>query len=139
MKNPHVVDLLPAYLDHAMDGPAAARIKDHLNACAECRAEEQALAASWNALAALAPIEPSPDFRARFWARIRREEDEAAYSWRRLAPLFAGFAGLWAAGAALGVYLFLRTPASSYPPSISALEDSSLSAAYLKRIPEERS
>jgi anti-sigma factor RsiW len=126
-------ELLPAYLDNQLDAAAAGRVKSHVAMCPDCREEERMLAASWNLLGSLEAIEPSPDFRARFWEKVRREEEKSSrLSWPRLVPAFAGFLGVWAAGAGLGMYLFAQTPPAG---SVQREPDSSLSAAYLKRLP----
>lgn len=63
-----------AYLDRELPGALRLEFEAHLSGCAACRealAAQRQLGAS---LQALAPIEPSPQFEARFWARIAREE-----------------------------------------------------------------
>ncbi len=63
---------LGAYLDGEL--PAAARISldGHLPDCGECREALEAQRALELELQALPRIEPSPQFEARFWARLAR-------------------------------------------------------------------
>ena len=67
-----------AYLDGEL--PAAARISfdGHLPDCSECRESLEAQRALDLELRALPPIEPSPQFEARFWARLARSQDGTA-------------------------------------------------------------
>lgn len=93
----HVREELSALLDGALDPGRRSRVEAHLVACPACRAERDRLAAALSALGALpAPPAPSPDFEARFWARLAREGRGsprgalarlAALRWRLAAPL----------------------------------------------------
>jgi anti-sigma factor RsiW len=147
MASTHVTEFLSAYLDNALDAATASRVKTHLRTCPECRNEERLLAVSWSLLGSLEPVQPSPDFRARFWEKVRAEEDKKRswLSWPRLVPAFAGIVGVWLTGVGLGLYFFMQEPpvparrADLLSPWARAYDVSSLGAAYLKRLPEERS
>lgn len=107
--------LLSVELDKALSSEEAAELRAHLETCATCRAEQQLLAASWEFLGELKPIEPSPTFRARFWERVRQEEAEAKSWWNvfvpsRLVPVAAGFLVIWTMGVAGGLFLFGNRP-----------------------------
>ena len=67
--------LLSAYQDGRLSPEENAQLRDHLAACSACQEEERALSDIWSMLKVLKPIEPSPDCRARFWAKAREEEE----------------------------------------------------------------
>lgn len=70
----HPKEELTALLDGALAPERAAEVLRHLEACGDCRAEKDRLAAGIAALRALPPPpEPSPFFAARLEARIARE------------------------------------------------------------------
>ncbi len=139
MASNHIADLLSAYLDGELSAAEEARVKSHLAACPACRTEEHELTVSWGLLGSLQPIEPSPAFRARFWERVKREEEAWQwFSWSRLAPVFAGFMGIWVAGVGLGMYLFIRQPAVKLGGQTwLGSDESSLAVTYMKRVPED--
>lgn len=142
MQSPHVKELLSEYLDKVLDSETASRVKNHLAICSECQSEENSLMASWALLGSLEAIEPSPDFRVRFWERVRAEEEKEVswHSFPRLIPLMAGVLGVWVVGVGLGSYLFLRSPqaklfAASLIQQQELFDDvSNLGSAYLKRM-----
>ena len=134
-------ELLTAYQDGVLPANEAAEIKTHLLGCQGCQTEERLLKETWNMLNVLEPIEPSPDFRARFWERVREEERKTSWlSFPRLVPVMAGVLGVWVVGVGLGSYLFFRSPRSQMASTTSIQQKgffddaSSLGKAYLKRM-----
>ena len=120
MECKNVVNALPAYLDLALNKGEESDIKGHLAQCPDCRNEALLLSSSWNALGVLESIQPSEDFRARFWARARREEkareaQTGIFARFPLAPVLAGFLVLWMLGVAGGVRFFESRRTSSTP------------------------
>jgi anti-sigma factor RsiW len=85
--NKDIQELLPAYLEQALDSDERSRVELHLSRCGECRAEVEIL----RVLAA----EPVPDPGDAFWAampgRVKRamhaEEERKASWWRSSVPL----------------------------------------------------
>ncbi|MBK8871791.1 MAG: zf-HC2 domain-containing protein [Elusimicrobia bacterium] len=115
-----VQELLPAFIDAALEPEATIGVRTHLNACHICRQEESLLSSTWSALGALPSIQPSPEFRARFWERVRREEDESNKWWavflpKQLIPVAAGFLVIWTLGVAGGLFLFKGRASASKP------------------------
>lgn len=111
MKARHVREELTALLDGALDPRTRSEVDHHLAACPGCRAERDRLAAALSALRATPPPPaPSPDFEARFWARLARESGApggalsrlAALRWRLVGPL-AGAAAMAAVAAVVVV------------------------------------
>ena len=107
--------------------------------------ESELIEKAWGLLGALPKVEPSPDFYARFWEKVR-EEKERKVSWLsfpRLAPALAGALGVWILGVGIGSVLFMRQyPLSTASSSLrlelaQAYDSDSLSSAYLKRIETE--
>ncbi len=74
MQCKEVNQLLSAYQDSRLTEKEQEEIRSHLQTCIACQKEEQTLLDIWNMLKVLEPIEPSPDFRARFWQRVYEEE-----------------------------------------------------------------
>lgn len=72
---------LSDYCAGTMDASQAAAFETHLRECDECRGIVNAQREVWGALGEWSPPEVSPDFDARLYARIRREEEVPA--WRR--------------------------------------------------------
>jgi anti-sigma factor RsiW len=83
-----------AYLDAELGPAAREAFESHLPGCSECRAALEAeswLAAQFGALPA---VEPSPQFEARFWARVARDQEAAPSAWwQRLSSLRLATAG----------------------------------------------
>jgi anti-sigma factor RsiW len=105
----HPLSDLTAYLNGALDPERRAEVERHLEGCAPCRTERERLAWASSAIDALpAPPPPSPQFEARFYARLAAIEQPAprgwlaSIRWRYLAPLGAAaaftavFVVLWA-------------------------------------------
>lgn len=93
---------LPAYLDSELSRPDMITVEAHVADCTVCRKELDALEKTWERIARLAPIQPSPDFRARFWERVRQEDAQKDSLWGwlrvpRLVPVL-GILAVWSLG-----------------------------------------
>jgi len=112
MKCENAMEALSARLDHVPDASQDAAVEKHLASCPNCREEARLLSDAWNMLGVLQPIQPSADFRARFWARVRREEAPAPWRllWNQLILPVAGLAAVWFLGVTVGA-LALRNRA----------------------------
>ena len=62
--------LISAYLDNELEPVDRQRVADHLQACAGCQAEAQAIQKSWELLGQIKAIEPDPHYQARFWQSV---------------------------------------------------------------------
>ena len=114
-------EAIGALVDGELEGAERAALEAHLAGCNGCRRELEELRGLAAAFAALTPVEPPPDFEARFWARIAREGDAAPGLAARLRRLFSP-GGLVAAGiaAAAALLLFLNVPRTHAPTHDSA-------------------
>lgn len=83
MKCKDVQKLLSAYQDGRLTRDENIPLKDHLSWCPACQKEERALSDIWSMLTTLKPIEPSPDFRARFWGKVHDEETLQKSPWKQ--------------------------------------------------------
>ncbi len=88
MKCGEAQKFLSAYQDGRLSSEEAAQMKEHLSACLSCQSEERVLSEIWNTLSVLEPIEPSHNFRARFWQRVREEEELQKSPWERFMHLW---------------------------------------------------
>ena len=139
----HICEKLTAFLDGALTPSEAADVSAHLRVCTACHDEKLVLSKTWDMLAVLEPIEPSPDFRVRFWERVRQEEERKRswLWWPRLVPTLAGALGLWVVGVGLGSSLFMRYHAPMVPsPALHASATDlapapDLTAAFMTRLP----
>lgn len=85
--NKNIQELLPAYLEKALDQDERARVEQHLSACGECRSEI--------ALIRALAEEPVPDPGEAFWAAmpgrieraVRAGEERGRSWWRSSVPL----------------------------------------------------
>jgi putative zinc finger protein len=68
----HVGELLSGYLDAALPAAERERVESHLEACAACRAELEALRALQIELGAATPPEPPPGYWERFAGRVEK-------------------------------------------------------------------
>ncbi|HXE71975.1 MAG TPA: zf-HC2 domain-containing protein [Candidatus Nitrosotenuis sp.] len=66
--------LLAAYDEGDLAEAEAQRLERHLKACSACRQELSRMREAWHLLGQWPDLEPSPDYRARFWRRVAQEE-----------------------------------------------------------------
>lgn len=133
---------LVAYLDEELSPQEKAACESHLETCPLCRKEKEILECTWQLLDAIPSTEPSPVFRARFWERVRQEEQ--SWFWLpfpRLVPAMAGFLAVWVVGVGVGSVAFMRKSAPSQDSPVAGwtlpADASSLGAAYLMRVEEK--
>jgi anti-sigma factor RsiW len=118
-------EILTDYCAGKLDPVRASELRTHLLGCSECRKLTEAQSAVWEMLdAAWKPIEVSPDFDAKLYARIAQERREPAWlNWcieatRRIfrpatpRPFWKPVASLVAVGAVLSLAV-LRMPNST--------------------------
>lgn len=119
-----VVQTLPDYLSHALGETETERVRVHLDLCPECREESRLLMATWDILGLIEPVQPSADFRARFWEKVRQQENAVFggtgfFARFPFAPALAGFLLLWVLGVAGGARLFDRRHETATPLEIA--------------------
>lgn len=139
-----IQEQLVAYLDGELGLQEKAECQSHLAGCLLCREEKETLERTWRLLEAASSIEPSSVFRARFWEKVRQEEQ--SWSWLafpRLVPAMARLLAVWVVGVGVGSLAFMRTtprsqdsksPVAQWMPPADA---SSLGTAYLRRMEEK--
>ncbi|HUY79561.1 MAG TPA: zf-HC2 domain-containing protein [Ktedonobacterales bacterium] len=91
----HIADLLPLYVNGALDAAERERVRTHLGACDECAAELaawQAVAGATQTMVAATPsvAQSAPALLAAVWARIDALNGVAAPAARMEAPNVAG-------------------------------------------------
>src|SRR5579863_9921629 len=104
--NPQSAELLADYCAGALDAKRAGEIEAHLQKCAQCKALAQAQRMVWEALDSWRPVQVSPNFDAKLYARIGAEAKQPWWKqglWRPLLPLAA-------AGVALALALVVWMP-----------------------------
>ena len=79
--NKQGVEILTGYCAGILDPAAAAAIDTHIEQCAQCREMVEAQRTVWEMLDAWTPLEVSPNFDARLYARIAAER--ASPGWRQ--------------------------------------------------------
>lgn len=79
--NKRGVEILTDYCAGILDPKIAFEIDTHIAQCAECRRLVEAQRTVWEMLDAWTPLEVSPNFDARLYARIAEERAEPA--WRK--------------------------------------------------------
>lgn len=62
---------LSVYIDNELTEQEKTALDGHLAGCAECREELMAMRAAGEAVKAVPEVTLSPDFRARFWQKVR--------------------------------------------------------------------
>ena len=125
-------NLIPVYLDDALDAADRQRVADHLRACDECRAESRAIEKSWELLGEVKAIEPDPNYRIRFWQAVDeplpwhvriRQAVQAVFLQQRWAPAAAVAAVVFVISA-VAVQQFVRKP--QLPADLAALSGAEL-------------
>jgi len=96
-------EILTDYCAGVLDSVRAAELETHLQECAVCRHEVEAQRDVWEAMDAWTPVQASPGFDARLYARIAAEDRQPW--WRRL--VVKPWLPVTAAAAALALALFL--------------------------------
>jgi anti-sigma factor RsiW len=128
-------EILTDYCAGSLDPVRASELGTHLQECAECRKLAESQRAVWEMLEVWKPIEVSPDFDAKLYARIAQERTEPAWlRWwiegsRRIfrpaapRPFWKPVVSLTAVGAVLFLAV-MRMPYSTSPvqsaPSLKA-------------------
>lgn len=110
--------LLPAYQDGVLPLEKMAVVRTHLESCLQCKQEDQLLGLTWTLLGEAPVLSPSPTFRARFWERVRKEDEKIPW-WRELlrvrwAPVTVGLLAIWTVGV-MGGWLFFKGQAGVKP------------------------
>jgi anti-sigma-K factor RskA len=114
--NKQGVEILTDYCAGILDPAVAFEIDTHIAQCAECREMVEAQHTVWQMLDAWTPLEVSPNFDARLYARIADEQAEPAWrQWLRrvfLSPyrLWKPAVSLAAAGAVVALALVMGVP-----------------------------
>ena len=111
-------EILVDYCAHRLDPAQVVEFERHIEACPDCRRSVERQRQVWQTLESWAPAGLSPDFDARLYARIAREQ--AASRWRQFwlrmfrpaAPLpwWKPGVSLAAAGAVLALGLVIEIP-----------------------------
>jgi anti-sigma-K factor RskA len=102
-------EILMDYCAGALDANRAATFEEHLEVCEDCRRLVQAQREVWEKLDRWTPPAVSPDFDARLYARIAREEASSSrVQWWR--TLWTPAVSLAAACAVLAVAFLVRVP-----------------------------
>jgi len=108
-KDKQSAEILLEYCAGTLDPDRALEFEKHAAQCAECGRQVASQRALWQTLDHWTPAEISPDFDARLYARIAREE--AAPQWKRWFTWGWKPALLMAAAcAAIVIGLFVRQP-----------------------------
>ncbi len=105
---------LDAYIDGELDPRTREPFQAHLPGCSPCTVALERRESLDHALRSLPVVEPSPQFEARFWARLARLEDRPSWRerWLRV-PRTAWVAGGAALAVGAALLLSLRHPALS--------------------------
>jgi anti-sigma factor RsiW len=112
-------ETIAAFVDGELGPAALAELESHLETCAGCRELVAAERRLGELFSALAPVTPSGDFEARFWARIAREREAATGGiGARLARLFSVRRAL-VFGAVTAVALVLALNLSRSPSEVT--------------------
>jgi len=88
MKN-HVTERLPDYLTNELDRMQKAEVDSHLEECALCREEYDALLKLWTKLGTLPEEAPSQEARVRFYAMLDAYQEGAKHQRRASGELIA--------------------------------------------------
>lgn len=130
MKCAQAQECMSEKLDDALDAARSQQFDQHLHGCSTCQQEWQALQQSWELLATLPELEPSPLFRAQVWEKIRQDKAPSSWSWRS----WLGGLGLSLAGLALCLKLTAVAPLASptLPPPVRPETSQSLAAGELQ-------
>src|SRR5262245_13182826 len=103
--DPQGVEILTDYCAGALDAIRVAELESHFHECASCKQLADSQRLVWEALDAWKPVEVSPDFDARLFARLAVESRTPW--WRRI--MANPLAPVTAAVAVLALALAIRT------------------------------
>ena len=67
---------LSAFIDNELDGAMRVKLEEHLRECFSCRQELRLLSQTWEVLGIWEKIEPSDNFEAKFWQRVKEKVKE---------------------------------------------------------------
>jgi anti-sigma-K factor RskA len=118
--------LVPVFLDGELEPSQQQRVETHLQTCAECRKEVQAVQKTWEMLGELDDIQPAPNYEARFWARISEQAPWHEKALNELRELFVNrrfIPALAAAGVILLVTFVTIYQYSQKPEKINLLAE----------------
>lgn len=115
-------EILLEFSAGTLDAARAAELTSHIRECPECAALVEAQSQVWQALDAWKPVQVSPDFDAKLYARIAREQTPAWRRWLHWRPALP----LAAAAAALALLIRVpdwsdRIPANPSAPAAQAV------------------
>ena len=124
--------LIPIYLDEEIEAVDRQRVDDHLQTCADCRAEIRAIEKSWELLDTIKAIEPDPNYRLRFWQAVDARQARPVSILQRIQNLF--WQQRWvpvAAAAAIVLLVSVITITSFFqkpqlPAVVAALDETEL-------------
>jgi len=118
-------DVLLGYCARTLEPAAEVRLERHMLECQECRDLVKAQQAVWDALGEWEPVQVSPDFDRKLFARIEQEERSPWWSYllRPIQSLSLKPAlPLAVACLTLVAALIIRTPNVVEPPAQSKME-----------------
>lgn len=94
----YIKELLPLFLDNALQNVENKRVKEHLSSCVSCEKEVVLYQQSWKILEMAENIEPQAGYMSRFWTEVsgRKTRSETIYEFvknlvwqKKLVPVFA--------------------------------------------------
>ena len=124
--------LIPVYLDNELEAVDRQRVEDHLQTCADCRAEMRAIEKSWELLGTIETIKPDSNYRVRFWQSVDARQPWPAIILQRIQSLFWQQRWIPVAAAAAMVMLVGIITAHKYlqkpqlPAVLAALDETEL-------------
>ncbi len=110
--------LIPVFLDGELESDEHRRVQSHLDTCAECSREARAIQSAWEMVGELDDIQPDPNFKNRFWARVAQQTSwqekffndiRALFLNRRLIPALAA-AGLILCVTFVATFKYFKSP-----------------------------
>lgn len=86
MNCPEAREKIPDLLNDGMAADEAARVREHLHSCPDCRQEFQELNETWTRLGILTEAQPSPELRRNFYRQLELERQETKAALRPAWP-----------------------------------------------------
>ena len=144
MRCKKVKEKFSAFIDNELDREETSEIEQHLAECPRCNQEMKLLTQAWDALEVWEKTEPSDNFEARFWQRVREREPRQSFFQKilkRLIPvpamamiiLLVGLIG----GTYLGNMLYPKKQKLSSDESLSLLKENLLYLDNFEDFPPE--